>query len=166
MIDAGRVLERFSPGNAMTKRILSYVAATCMMLLGCATPSTSQVTTERAALKCTGANRCWAKVGVKNCTARCDVALQFDVIEILPNVRGDVSWELQDPSYEFPDNGIVVDDAEGVFRCRPEQNRKVFICANAHPPNPPGLGVKVYKYTINLRGALPVNAYDPFMVND
>ena len=61
---------------------------------------------------------------------------------------------------------IVVDDAEGVFRCRPEQNRKVFICANAHPPNPAGLGVKVYKYTINLRGAPPVNAYDPFMVND
>ena len=96
----------------MAKRILFFVTAVSLMLLGCTTPSTSQVVTERGALKCTGANRCWSKVSVKNCTTRCDVALQFDVIEILPNVRGDVSWELQDSSYEFPDNGIVVDDGE------------------------------------------------------
>ena len=136
------------------------------MLLSCAAPSTSQVTTERAPLKCTGANRCWAKVGVKNCGARCDVALQYDVIEILPNVIGDVSWEIQDTGYEFPDNGIVVDDGGKVFRCRHEQDRKRFVCANAHPPNPQGTGVQIYKYTINLRGPLPVNPYDPFMVND
>jgi hypothetical protein len=152
----------------MGKRLLLLAAVLCLILVGCVTPATSQsqFAAERAPLKCTGANRCWSKVGVKNCVARCDVALQYDVIEILPNVKDQVSWELQDPSYEFPDNGIVVDDGGKVFTCRPEQNRKQFICMNAHPVNPPGSGVQIYKYTINLRGPLPVNPLDPFMVND
>ena len=150
----------------MAERALLFASVCCLALGGCATPSTSQVVTEKAPLKCTGANRCWSKVGVKNCTTRCDVAIQYDVMEILPNVRGDVSWELQDASYEFPDNGIVVDDAGSVFRCRHEQNRKRFVCANSHPANAPGTGVQIYKYTVNLRGPLPVNPLDPFMVND
>ena len=150
----------------MAKRALSIFVASCLTLLGCATPSTSQVASETTPLKCTGANRCWSKVGVKNCVARCDVALQYDVIEILPNIKDEVSWELQDSSYEFPDNGIVVEDGGRVFSCRHEQNRKRFVCANAHPVNPPGSGVQIYKYTINLRGPMPVNPLDPFMVND
>jgi len=150
----------------MAKTILLSIAVFCLTLVGCATLTTNQVVTESAPLKCTGANRCWSRVGVKNCVARCDVAIQYDVMEILPNVKGDVSWELQDPSYEFPDNGIVVDDGGKVFSCRHEQNRKRFVCANSHPVNAPGTGVQTYKYTVNLRGPLPVNPLDPFMVND
>jgi len=150
----------------MARKTLLFTVAWCLTLAGCATPSSSQVVTERAPLKCTGANRCWSKVGVKNCTTRCDVAIQYDVMEILPNVRGDVSWELQDSAYEFPDDGVVVEDGGTVFRCRHEQNRKQFVCANSHPPNQPGTGVQIYKYTVKLRGPLPVNPLDPFMVND
>jgi hypothetical protein len=150
----------------MAKNVLLLVAITCLMLAACATPTSSQVITEKAPLKCNGANRCWSKVGVKNCTTRCDVAIQYDVMEILPNVKGDVSWELQDSPYEFPDDGIVVDDGGKVFRCRHEQNRKQFVCANNHPPSQPGTGVQIYKYTVKLRGPLPVNPLDPFMVND
>ena len=53
-----------------------------------------------------------------------------------------------------------------VFTCRHEQNRKRFVCMNSHPVNAPGSGVQIYKYTVNLRGPLPVNPLDPFMVND
>ncbi len=150
----------------MAKTIPFFVAICCWALAGCAAPGPNEIVTERSPLKCTGQNRCWSKVGVKNCSTRCDVAIQYDVMEILPNVRGDVSWELQDSAYEFPDNGIVVDDGGAVFRCRHEQNRKRFVCANSHPQNPPGAGVQTYKYTVNLRGPLPVNPLDPFLVND
>jgi hypothetical protein len=149
----------------MGKNALLSAVIASTVLLGCATAPPERFAVETTSLKCNGTNRCWVKVGIDKCgLASCDIYVNFGLVEVLPNVRDDASWELFAPGYQFPNDGVVFEEAcRSVFTpCNREANGQKFVCKNNHPPGK----VQTCKYTIKLTGPLNVNPLDPFFVNE
>ena len=111
------------------------------------------------------AGRCDIKVGIVKCSSipnACDLYVEYDIVRFGPGRNGPIRWELQEPGYVFPDDGItfVAACAQSFRNCRPIENGRAFQCQNAHSQ------AGYCKYTVKITGPTNTNPLDPWVVND
>jgi len=109
--------------------------------------------------------RCEIKVGVAKCSAvpnACDLYVDYDIVRFGRGRNGPIRWDLQEPGYVFPDDGItfVAACAPSIRNCRPVANGRAFQCENMHAQE------AYCKYTVKITGPTNTNPLDPWVVND
>jgi hypothetical protein len=107
------------------------------------------------------AGPCQVAVSVDCSATPCTLSVDAEYIIVNTNKAPiQLTWQLQNSSYAFTDNGIVFPAGADIENCHKEGSGQRFRCLDKNPK------FDVYKYTINVTGPNQVTALDPWVVND
>ena len=128
----------------------------CATLLGCATQPFDG---GEKTLRCTGQN-CDVQVAVTcSLSVFCTASVDNDTVQVSRGNSPNITWQMMNPGYTFPSNGIVIANGGAEFDCHVEANGRRFTCHDNHTRS------GKYKYTINVSGSPAVPPLDPWIDN-
>src|SRR5262245_5460331 len=99
----------------MAKKFVSWsLIVAAALLAGCAIqPSGQRFMVQQMPKDCPDSQgRCDIKVGIDRCSSVpnvCDLYVEYDIVRFGRNRGGPIQWDLQEPGYVFPSDGITFD---------------------------------------------------------
>lgn len=119
----------------------------------------SQPSSDGRTLRCTG-QTCDLQVAVACSSGVCVASIDKGTVQVPQGNSPNIIWQLQNPAYTFPSNGIVIANGGTEFdNCHVEANGRRFKCHDKHTK------AGRYKYTVNITGSPAVPPLDPFVDN-
>lgn len=145
----------------MATKTLFYAVIAAAGLAGCATPGPSPEQSKKS-LTCSDlAKECKVTVTVGNCPILQCLSVDYDLVLITDKKKITITWLLSNQGdYAFADpDGIKFDQSGSDFKCKADGKWK-YACTNDNSR------VAAYKYTVNVKGLLPIPPLDPWIVNN